>query len=59
MSPEPKFVRSTFCSGGNCVEVAQDQGKVLVRDRTGRALPVDNQSWIEFLRAVEAGEFSL
>lgn len=41
------WVRSSFCSGGHCVEVAPAGGRVLLRDsKLGDASPV-----IEFTRA--------
>lgn len=54
------FKRSSFCSGGTCVEVAQADGRVLVRDsKDFKAQPLvfDSEEWSAFVQGVKAGEF--
>jgi hypothetical protein len=51
---------SSFCSGGECVEVAHAGGDILVRDskNPGQApLRFDRDEWDTFLEGVRAGEF--
>lgn len=56
-----KFLISSFCSYGGCVEVGRsDDGTVLVRDtkdRTQSALKFTDEEWIAFVAGVKAGEF--
>lgn len=55
------FRRSSFCGGGNCVEVApQPDGSVALRDSKERQKPVHTftrDEWVAFVRGVKAGEF--
>lgn len=50
------WVKSKFCSGGSCVEVAPADDAVLLRDgKLGDASPVltiGRADWTEFLAAV-------
>jgi predicted secreted Zn-dependent protease len=57
---ELRWHRATKCSGGTCVEVAQSDGRILVRDSKN---PESIQSytraeWDAFINGVKAGEFS-
>ncbi len=55
------FRRSSFCGGGDCVEVALlASGGVALRDSkepvaTGHTFTQDE--WVSFIRGVKAGEF--
>lgn len=55
-----RWIRSTFCSGGNCVEAAKNGAGVIVRDsKNPDRQPIDFSAgqWAEFLDGVAAGEF--
>ena len=57
----PVWLKSTFSSSGNCVEVAIMKGRVLVRNsrnRQGAILEFNPAEWTAFLSGVRAGEFS-
>jgi hypothetical protein len=61
MSREPRFRRSSFCSGGNCVEVAVG-AEVLVRDSKDLSvapLRFGPAGWDAFVAGVKAGEFDV
>lgn len=48
----------TTSNGGNCVEVADQESRVLVRDtkdRTGPMLRFDPEAWHRFAERVKAG----
>lgn len=54
------WVRSSFCDGGTCVEVAQQgDSHVLVRDGKNprMVLRVNRSDWDAFLAGVKVGEF--
>jgi Domain of unknown function (DUF397) len=55
------FTVSSFCSLGNCVEVARSpDGTVLVRDTKDpvrHALSFTDEEWVAFVAGVKAGEF--
>ena len=53
------FHRSSFCSLGDCVEVAHAADGVLVRDSKNPAqhLTFDADEWRAFIAGVKAGEF--
>lgn len=61
MGSKNGFRRSSFCGGGDCVEVeTRDGGWVAVRDskQHGSAEHVFTpQEWASFVRGVKAGEF--
>jgi len=46
--------RSSFCSGGNCVEVAEAGGKILMRNSTepDRQLVFTEAEWAAFIAGV-------
>jgi Domain of unknown function (DUF397) len=51
--------RSTRCSTGACVEVAEGVDAVLVRDSKqpeGGNLQIDHVAWMSFIAAISAGE---
>ena len=48
MSESLKWIKSTYSAQGNCVEVADQAGRVLVcdtKDRTGPMLSVSVDGW--------------
>lgn len=55
------WVRSSFCEGGSCVEVAPaEQDRIAVRDgkNPGQAqLLMSRQDWYGFLDGIQAGDF--
>lgn len=57
----PAWRKSSASGSGNCVEVAFDQGKILVRDSkaggAGAVLSFTADEWSAFLIGVHAGEF--
>ena len=58
---EPEFRRSSRCSGGSCVEVAQDGEQFLIRDSKRpevAPLTFTKDEWDAFVQGVNAGEFS-
>ncbi|MDD7966496.1 DUF397 domain-containing protein [Actinomycetospora lemnae] len=63
-SPQPRrdlAVRtSSFCSDGDCVGVAIDDGEVRVVDtKSSAALSFTPDEWAAFVAGVKAGEFDL
>ena len=58
---EIQYVTSSFCTRGECVEVAAPQGRVLVRatNDTATSLSFTDDEWASFVRGVKAGEFDL
>ncbi len=61
MKPELKWMRSSVCcSGGTCVEVAQDGDEFLIRDSKNldiTPLRFTREEWVSFVQGVDAGEF--
>jgi Domain of unknown function (DUF397) len=54
--------KSSFCSNGNCVEVAALGSQILVRDskaRNGPVLAFQPTEWVAFLEGARRGEFNL
>ena len=54
--------RASFCASGECVEVAQRDGVVILRDSTqpsGRTLHWGAEEWRVFIRTVKTDEFSV
>ncbi len=52
---QPKWLRSTYCSGGSCVEVAQHDDRILVRDGKNPDQPhlsFNRTDWLAFLEDV-------
>lgn len=55
-----KWIKSSYCSGGDCVETALHDGHVLVRDSrdpSGPQLRFTAEEWAAFLAGAKAGEF--
>lgn len=53
-----RWIRSSRCESGNCVEVARDGSTVLVRDSKNPdapALPFSERQWMGFLSNVRSG----
>jgi len=54
-----RWVRSTFCSTGTCVEVARTSRTVHVRDSKdpeGQHLVLPAEAWQEFVERVKRGD---
>lgn len=59
-SAELRWRRSTTCSAGNCVEVASDGDRILVRDsKNPQITPMvfTGDEWAVFTAGVRAGDF--
>ena len=57
---EAEFRKSSFCSGGNCVEVGLVNDDVLVRSSTtdnATQIRFSRAEWAAFVQGVRAGEF--
>jgi hypothetical protein len=57
---EPEWRRSSSCSGGNCIEVARDGDRYLIRDsrdRSAAPIVVDAGEWQAFVEGVRRDEF--
>jgi hypothetical protein len=60
MGQQIDWRKSTFCSGGACVEVAKSAENFLVRDAKDPNSPVltfTSEEWTAFVAGVNAGEF--
>lgn len=59
----PQFRRSTFCTSGGCVEVAElDDGRVAVRDSREpdrRPQVYSAAEWRDFVAGVKDGQFDV
>jgi len=56
----PKWLKSTRCSGGQCVEVAKVADQYLIRDSKRpdvAPLAFTEDEWTAFVQGVTAGEF--
>ncbi len=54
--------KASFCASGECVEVAQRDREIILRDSTqpsGRMLHWGAEEWRAFVRIVKTGEFSV
>jgi len=54
------FRKSSLCASGECLEVGQRDGLIILRDSTrprGTLLHYDAGIWRSFIRDVKAGEF--
>jgi predicted secreted Zn-dependent protease len=52
--------RASFCGGGECVEVGQRDGLIVMRDSKepgGNSLRYTSEEWRAFVDGVKAGEF--
>lgn len=58
---QPIWRRASFCGSGECVEVAELNGMVVMRDSKdphGPMLRYTADEWRSFVRAIKAGEFA-
>ncbi len=56
----PKWLKSSRCSGGSCVEVAKVADEYLIRDSKNpdtAPLHFTEAEWVAFVQGVTAGEF--
>ncbi|HET6482144.1 MAG TPA: DUF397 domain-containing protein [Actinoplanes sp.] len=56
----PEWHRSSLCSGGTCVEVAEFDGQYMVRDGKNpqlAALSFTKAEWLAFVAGVKNDEF--
>jgi len=59
-TPPPDWRKATFCQSGECVEVAQHNGMIIMRDANRlrrRPLRYTTEEWSSFVSGVKAGEF--
>lgn len=57
---QPAWRKATFCQSGECVEVAQRDGRILLRDSkepAGSVLHYTADEWRAFVSGIKAGEF--
>jgi len=57
--PTLRWLRSTFCSSGTCVEVARTSRTVHIRDAKdpeGPRLALPVEAWREFIERVKSGD---
>ena len=57
---QPAWRRASFCASGECVEVAQRNGMIILRDSKeprGSVLHYTPEEWQSFVRGIKAGEF--
>ncbi len=55
-----EWTRSSYCTGGTCVEVAPTHNGVLLRDGKNPHQPPSRftrAEWAGFLKAIKSGEF--
>ncbi len=58
--PTTAWRRSTYCGSAACVEIAQQDGQILVRDSkdpNSAVLAFTQDEWSAFISGVNAGEF--
>jgi len=56
---QPAFRTASFCASGECVEVAQGDGTVILRDSTqphGNLLRYAARDWGSFVRDIKSGK---
>jgi hypothetical protein len=61
ISASQEWRKSSFCADGACVEVAQFEGDILMRDGKNTNLPAlrfPEAEWRVFVDGVTAGDFS-
>lgn len=54
-----EFIKSSECSGGNCVEVNITDHTVTVRDAEGDLTIFTHREWQDFVAGVKNGEFDI
>ena len=55
----PAWRRASFCASGECVEVAQQDGMIVLRDSTqphGSTLQYAAGDWGSFVRTIRSGK---
>jgi Domain of unknown function (DUF397) len=54
-----KWRKSSYCAGGECIEVSGSDGQVLVRNSgmPELVLRYTTDEWLAFARGMKAGEF--
>jgi Domain of unknown function (DUF397) len=56
---QPAFRRASFCGATECIEVAQREGKVVIRDSTqphGSMLYYAARDWGSFVHSIKSGQ---
>ncbi len=56
---QPAWRRASFCASGECVEVAQQDGMIILRDSTqphGSTLQYAARDWGSFVRTIRSGQ---
>jgi Domain of unknown function (DUF397) len=59
---QPTWRKASFCASGECIEVAQRDEGIILRDSTqpsGRVLHWGAEEWRAFVRTVKTDEFSV
>jgi hypothetical protein len=57
---QPAWRRASLCAGGECVEVAQWSGAIMLRDSTqprGTVLHCTGAEWRSLVAGIKAGSF--
>jgi hypothetical protein len=57
---EPSWRRASFCASNECVEVAQRNSMIILRDSTqprGSMLRYAARDWGAFVRSIKSGKF--
>jgi hypothetical protein len=59
-SAQPAWRTASYCASGECVQVTQRDGLIILRDSTrpdGITLPYGAVKWRSFVAAAKAGKF--
>ena len=59
---QPAWRKASFCASGECVEVAQGDRVIILRDSTqpsSHMLYYAAEEWRSFVRSVKAGELNI
>jgi hypothetical protein len=59
-SVQPAWRTASFCTSGECIQVAQRDGLIILRDSTrpdGIRLRYADEEWRSFVRIIKAGGF--
>lgn len=56
----PAWRKASFCQAGECAEVAEEDGEILLRSTRapGIVVRLTGAEWRAFIKGIEAGEFS-
>jgi len=57
---QPVWRRPSFCASGECVEIAELNGMVVMRDSKdphGHMLHYTTEEWRAFIRSIKAGNY--